>query len=128
MKIWKHRQRTYKINLNSCRSEYFTHNCAQIYQSNLKLALKYVLPDTSINLGKLCTLQRPLTSIIVSRLGYNRHMPSAVVYGTITFGGLGLLELATEQGCLQSTSVLSHLRADTPFTKMLLIGFLRISS
>jgi hypothetical protein len=45
--------------------------------------IKYGLNATAINWEYLETIQAPLTHAILPRLGYNRHMPRAIVYAPI---------------------------------------------
>jgi hypothetical protein len=47
---------------------------------------------------------------VLSRLGFNPHMPRAVVHASTKYGGIGLLDLYTEQGCSLVLTILSHLR------------------
>jgi hypothetical protein len=60
---------------------------------------------------KLYQAQSPLTNIVLSRMGYNRNMPLVLVYASRRWGGLGFLNLATEQGVSQCNILLSHLRS-----------------
>lgn len=97
-------------NLLSCT--YFNAKDAnQGYTTVFTPSIKYVLPVTSISTTKLQQLQRPNTNAVLSRLGYNPHMPRAVVFASKTKGGIGLLNLPTEQGASQAQLLISHVRA-----------------
>jgi hypothetical protein len=48
---------------------------------------------------------------ILPKLGYNRHMPSAVVYAPTHFGGIGLSDMTTEQGLAHVMIIIGHMRA-----------------
>jgi hypothetical protein len=74
-------------------------------------SIKYVLPVTSIESTKLDKIQQTTINAILPRLGYNRHMPRAVVFATKSRGGLGILNLSTEQGTSQIQLLIAHLRA-----------------
>jgi hypothetical protein len=49
-------------------------------------------------------------SELLSRMGYNSHMPRAVVFGPAKYGGLGLRHLYTEQGTAQTLCFIRHVR------------------
>jgi hypothetical protein len=72
--------------------------------------IRYALPATSITKKKLCIIQQPVISSALSRLGYNRNMPRAVIHASKLYGGAGILDLYTEQGCGQVLNLLSYLR------------------
>jgi hypothetical protein len=55
--------------------------------------------------------QQIVTHCILPKLGYNRHMPSAVVYAPTHFGGIGLSDMSTEQGLAHVMFIVGHLRA-----------------
>jgi hypothetical protein len=61
-------------------------------------SIRYVLPTTSISQTILKKIQSPVINTVLTKLGYNRHMPRAVVFAPTTVGGIGLLDLFTEQG------------------------------
>jgi hypothetical protein len=69
----------------------------QGYTTVFAPSVKYVLPVTSISPTKLHTIQSRSVSSVLSRLGYNRHMPRQVVFASKLYGGIGLLNLPTEQ-------------------------------
>jgi len=57
--------------------------------------------------------QSKTTPVILSKMGYNRNMPKAVVYAPSSHGGLGLKHLHTEQGLQKALQVLKHLCTHT---------------
>jgi hypothetical protein len=61
----------------------------------------YSLATTSIKITTLKNIQKPVVCSVLSRKGYNQHMPRAVVFGSILKGGIGLLDLYLEQGAQQ---------------------------
>jgi hypothetical protein len=73
--------------------------------------VKYCLPTTSITKQQLRKIQQPVITSVLSWLGYNKNMPRSVIHLSATYGGVGLLDLYTEQGCSQVQVMLSHLRA-----------------
>jgi hypothetical protein len=83
----------------------------QGYTTVFAPSVKYVLPVTSISHSILQTMQTRTVSSVLSRLGFNRHMPRSVVFAPKKYGGIGLLNLPTEQGICQIQLLLSHLRS-----------------
>jgi len=63
--------------------------------------------------------QSMTTPLILSKMGYNRNMPKAVVYAPSTHGGLGFKHLHTERGLQKVLQVLKHLRTSTTLGKLL---------
>jgi len=49
------------------------------------------------------------TLLILSKMGYNKNMPRAVVYAPTTHGGIGMKNLYTEQGLQKVLQVLNQL-------------------
>jgi hypothetical protein len=81
---------------------YFNANDAnQGYMTVFAPAVKYVLPVTSISTLRLRQMQSRIVSTVLSRLRFNKHMPRHVVFSTKSKGGLGLLNLPSEQGSSQ---------------------------
>jgi hypothetical protein len=99
--------------LNSALSQVYMspRDTAQGYTTVFTPSIKYVLPVASVSHSILRKMQIPITNTVLTRLGYNRKMPRAVVFSPITLGGLGLLHLPTEQGSSQIMILLSHLRS-----------------
>jgi hypothetical protein len=68
------------------------------YESFYLTALRYSLSVTSINQIDLETIQKNMTSTIISAMGFNRNMPREVVFGARMYQGLGLRHLYDLQG------------------------------
>jgi len=62
---------------------------------------------------KLYKLQRPATSSFLSKMGFPRTFPQAVVYVASNHGGLAFRHLGCEQGVQKCLQVLKHLRTAT---------------
>jgi hypothetical protein len=82
-------------------------------QSIIYPTMKYGLAATTIKFQDLANIQAPLINAILPTLGYNRHMPRALVYGPIAFGGMGIHHLGTEQGVAHVKHTLGSLRNNT---------------
>jgi hypothetical protein len=63
------------------------------YESFYLPAIRYSLSITSINQINFESIQSMATLVILAALGFNRHMPREVVYGTGKYQGLGLQHL-----------------------------------
>jgi len=55
--------------------------------------------------------QAAVTSLFLNKMGYQRHMPRAVVYAPATVGGLDFRHLGFEQGVQQTLQLVKHMRA-----------------
>jgi hypothetical protein len=77
-------------------------------------SIRYVRPTSSISQTTLQKIQSPTINTVLAKLGYNRHMPHAVVFAPTTLGGIGLLDLYTEQGCSKVIIIISHIRSKSP--------------
>jgi hypothetical protein len=71
----------------------------------------YPLATTSITKTILQDIQRPIIHAVLSRLGFNSHMPRCIVFASRKLGGLGLLDLYSEQVASQIKLLITHLRA-----------------
>jgi hypothetical protein len=84
-------------------------------------AIRYSLPATTIQQKTLVTMQKPIINTVLTKLGYNRHMPRAVVFAPTSIGGIGLLDLYMEQGTGKIIQILSQLRSHSPIELTILI-------
>ena len=84
------------------------------YQSFYLPSLRYHLTIGTFNYTQLDTIQHPIIQTIISRLGYNRHMPKAVVYGHTSVGGMGFQHLMVLQGMQKIKHLLQSYRHRTP--------------
>jgi len=55
--------------------------------------------------------QAAVTALFLNKMGYQRHMPWAVVYALAMVGGLDFRHLGFEQGVQQTLQLVKHLRA-----------------
>jgi hypothetical protein len=67
----------------------------------------------------LSTIQRPMTQLILPKLGYNRHTPRAVVYASKQVGGMELNNLYTEQGLAQIKYIIGGWRNNQEHKKII---------
>jgi hypothetical protein len=76
-------------------------------------AMSYTLPVSHHQAPKLTKLQSAPTRATLMKLGFNRNTLSRVVFGPSRSGGVGLLDLAVEQGIGQVELLIRHLRAQS---------------
>ncbi len=60
-------------------------------------SIKYCLPITKFTQDQCHQLSIPIEKALLPKLGFNRHMPKAVLYGPHKFGGKQLFNVHTEQ-------------------------------
>jgi hypothetical protein len=72
-------------------------------------SIRYILPSSSITQNILQKIQSPIIDTVLTKLGFNRHMPRSVVFAPTTLGGIGQLDLFTEQGCSKIITIISHI-------------------
>ena len=85
-------------------------------------SLSYGLGTSNISYKDLDRIQRPVTSHILTKLGYNCHFPRAVVYGSPRFGGLNFKHLYAEQGVGHVTEFIKHYRHNDSIGNLLQIA------
>ena len=90
------------------------------YQSRYLSIAKYPLPVTIFTDSQLDEIQKPCMRLILPKLGVNRNMPRAVVYGPQLLGGMQLMNLKVEQPTMNITTTISHMRRQDRVAKMLL--------
>ena len=82
-------------------------------------SITYSLPATSFVEEDLHAIQNEATATFLSRLGFNRHCPTEIVYAPRWFGGIGLRHLYCEQGIMKVKRLLAHLRSKSSLGKVL---------
>jgi hypothetical protein len=75
--------------------------------------LCYALTTSSISQYTLQNIQKPIINVALSWMGFNKHMPRAVVFASKIMGGMGIMYLYIEQGVLQTNAIISHLRSES---------------
>ena len=86
-------------------------------------SLRYGLGTCYFRATELNKIQRPAINAILPKMGYNRHLARAVVYGPRTMGGLGVPNLIYEQGLQQILFIGRHLRSpNSPLRPLFQIG------
>ena len=73
-------------------------------------SLSYGTGTTNLSYKDLDRIQKPIVNHILPLLGYNRHLPRAVVFGSKKFGGLNLKHLYIDQGTKHVTNFIKYYR------------------
>ena len=68
-----------------------------IYQVRYKKALTYFLHHTHLSTTQCDEIQRPFILAILPKMGFNRFMKRAVIFGPEKFGGMALADAKIEQ-------------------------------
>jgi hypothetical protein len=92
----------------------------QGYRSIFLPGVRYGMSATTLSPTQLRQSQQLIMSIILPKLGFNRHMPRQVVYAPSHFGGIGLHDLYVQQGLAQLKFLITHLRSPTDITKTII--------
>eukprot|EP00957_Ditylum_brightwellii_P034877 2643100-Ditylum_brightwellii.AAC.1 len=56
---------------------------------------------------------KPFVHAILPKLGFNRHMARAIIYGSTKYGGFQLAHLYLEQGYLVIKHFVGHVQEET---------------
>ena len=82
----------------------------QAYYCRWKPAITYCLPITTFTAKECKKIQSPYFTALLPKLGLNRHMPRALLHGSLQVAGLGLVDLEAEQIALHVTGLISQIR------------------
>jgi len=92
---------------------------AVIYSTIYLPTIIYPFPATTLPLSIMEKAQSTTMLLILSKMGYNKNMPKAVMYAPLSHGSLGLKHLHTEQGIQKVPQVLKHLWTGTTLGKLM---------
>jgi len=92
----------------------FSHNDIMvIYKQCYLPTVSYPLPATFMPTTKLYKLQGPATVVFLSKMGYPRMFPRAVIYAASNQGGISLRHLGHEQGIQKCLQIIKHIWTNT---------------
>jgi hypothetical protein len=80
------------------------------YKTIVIPTITYGLGATQIPPKQLQNTQKNLTNILLPYLGYNRHTPRAMVYASCDRGGVGMVDIAAEQGASHIAYIIGSIR------------------
>jgi len=100
-----------------------THTEAEvIYKTIFLPTITYPFPATFVPTTALENAQSTITPLILSKMGYNRNMPKAVMYNPTSHGGLGIRHLPSEQGLQKILHAIKHLHTKTSLGNLLTVS------
>ena len=85
-------------------------------------SLSYGLGTTNLSHNQLNQIQKPVVNHILPAMGYNRHFPRAIVYGSRRFAGLSLKHLYSDQGIKHVLQLIKYYRADNSVGRLMKIS------
>ena len=91
------------------------------YRSTYIPSMVYSALVGTINQKTAEKIQSAPTIATLWSLGYNAHMPRAVVFGPTKYGGIGLRHLFIEFGKIKVKTILQHLRGNTQSGQIIMI-------
>jgi hypothetical protein len=89
------------------------------YRSYYRPKFEYPLPVTTMSKMQLESIERPSINALLSKMGYNRNFPRAIVFGPVQYGGLGLKSLYFQQGYLVIKWFIKTVREQSRVTELL---------
>ena len=99
----------------SVRKAPFSHYEADLYmRHSYNAQMNYGMVATTLSEKQLKDIESEAVNALLNKMGYNKNMPRAVVFGPIKHGGIGMPHMFTEQGAAQTTELLKHVRSDSP--------------
>jgi hypothetical protein len=93
------------------------------YQTTYLPAIGYSLPVTSMTTVQLQQAQTFMNSVILNKLGFNRHYPRAAAYAPLQEFGVGLRDLRIEQGLAQIQALLNYIGTGHKVGNVMLISY-----
>jgi hypothetical protein len=85
-------------------------DACMVYETCFRPALEYSLMITTFSKCHLDQIQKPFVHLLLPKIGLNRHMPRAVIYGPVFRGGLGIVKLEEQQIIKHFSAFQCHLR------------------
>jgi exonuclease III len=88
------------------------HNHAWVYYFSVFLrSVGYALPICHLTQSQLHTIQKPMTPILLAKMGLCRNTCRKLCFMSSYYGGLDLRDLYVAQGCGQIEFIIRHLRS-----------------
>jgi exonuclease III len=96
------------------------------YSSVYCKSVGYPLTVSRLDIKKLTEIQRPMIPLLLNRLGYDRTLAHALVFGPRTLGGLGVTHIHTTKMHSQLSLVIRTLRTEGQPNTLFVINLNRI--
>ena len=94
-----------------------------IYMTRYRPMMRYCLPITTFSDAECKTIQRPFIGALINCLGMNRNTKRAVCHGPMRFGGMGIMDVATEQFASRLHLLMTNIRKGNPTGKSILNAY-----
>ena len=94
-----------------------------VYQSRWQSRISFYLPLTSFTKQECEHLMAAIYPAMLSKMGYNCHIPKVVRYGPKRYGGAGMIHMYTEQGLKHLQHLLGNLRQQHELSDIIKITF-----
>ena len=107
---YKHREKQTKEFAQRLMNAPISHYDAYIiYECRYRSMIRYPLSLTHFTETQCHNLQRPVIAALLPKMGLNRNMPRAVIYGPMSLGGREIMDLRIEQVTCQWDATRGHL-------------------
>jgi hypothetical protein len=93
--------------------------CSMAYGTYYLPSLAYGTPATTLSYKECEDVQRAVIAAILPTMGIIRNAARKVVFGTATYGGLGLDHLATIQNYSRLQYLIDHIRSESITSKFI---------
>ena len=104
------------------RSAPFSREDAEvIYRERWLPSVGYCLPITQFSIKQCQKIQIPFYQAILPKMGFNRHIPTAVRFGPKKYNGKGLADFATQQHIQHLERFCGHIRRQKEIGNLLQI-------
>ena len=92
------------------------------YQSRWLSLVGFFSPITTFTHKQCEDIQKPIYKAILPKMGYNCHIRLAIRYGPVKYGGIGLVNLATEQALKHVQYIVGTIRQSTELADTIIIS------
>lgn len=82
----------------------------QVYFARYKPALGYPLVITTFTDKECDRIQSKFYMAMLPKIGFNRHMPRATIFGPHRYGGMNMMDMKTEQIAQHTANVIAQIR------------------
>ena len=100
----------YKLALKLYQAPINHRKACVIYQTRYKPMIRYCFPVTTFSREELHSIQRKFIFLLLPKMGMNQHTPRDVIYGPISRGGRGIMDIRLEQPIIHIETTIGHMR------------------
>ena len=92
-----------------------------IHSQYFMAQVKYSLPSTYLTEDECEEIRKISGQMFISRMGFNRKMPTSVMYGPVEMEGAGMSDIYTEQGVGSIQQFIGNIRTGSDLGEMMKI-------